>query len=89
MAITFLQAQKRQKRMTLILVLIVLAIVVLIWWGFFRSSAPPIVSPAITHLDIKIDWQTLEDPQLELLRAFEEIEPLETEAGRNNPFIPY
>ncbi len=90
MAITFLQAKKRQKNMILILGSAILAIVLLIWFSFLRSEAPPSsLSPALAPLEIKIDWETLQNPQLESLQMFEEVLPFEDEVGRENPFTSY
>ncbi|MBA7596527.1 hypothetical protein ES703_03501 [subsurface metagenome] len=90
MAITFLQAKKRQKNLILVLALAILAIVLLVWFSFLRREAPPSpLSPALAPLEIKIDWETLQNPQLESLQIFEEVLPFEDEGGRENPFISY
>ncbi len=90
MAITFLQAKKRQKNLILVLALATFAIVLLVWFNFLRREAPPSpISPAFGRLEIKIDWGILENPQLETLQMFEEVLPFEGEAGRENPFVPY
>ncbi len=90
MAITFLQAKKRQKNLMLILALAILAISLIIWFSFLRNEAPPSApTPVPAQLEIKIDWSTLEDPQLGSLQVFEEVLPFEDEIGRENPFTPY
>ena len=91
MAITFLQAKKRQKNLLLILVLVIIAILVIVWQGFLKVGKAPVL-PYVTQLtprEINIDLTTLENPQITELQAFEEILPFEDEIGRTNPFIPY
>jgi len=91
MAITFLQAKKRQKNLTLILVLVIIAILVIVWQGFLKGGGTPTL-PYVTPLTprgVNIDWPTLEDSQITELQAFEKILLFEDEIGRENPFIPY
>ena len=91
MAINFLQAKKRQRNMMLLLAMVICAILLVIWFGFFRESAPssPYVAPITSSSKIKIDWETLQAPELEALKTFELVSPFENEAGRENPFTPY
>ena len=91
MAITFVQAKKRQKNMVLILALVIIAILIIVWQGFLKereTPALPYVVP-LTPREVNIDWPTLKNPQIEGLQAFEQILPFEGQVGRENPFIPY
>ncbi|MFH1780690.1 MAG: hypothetical protein ABH841_01680 [Candidatus Nealsonbacteria bacterium] len=91
MANEFLQAQKKQRYLILILALVICSIVAVIWFGFFQAPAPvvQVLSPAMVHSDIDINWDVLEDAKLEALKSFEQIPAIKDEIGRENPFIPY
>ena len=90
MAITFLQAKKRQRYLIFILVFMIFAILIIVLQGFLRKSQPSAVAPTSPEpKKIIINWPVLQAPQLEELQVFETIAPLEGEAGRKNPFIPY
>lgn len=90
MAITFLQAKKRQRHLILILALIIFIIILVIWWGFFREEKPVSPIPSVlTPSGIEIDWDILKDIKLKELKLFEEITIFEDESGRGNPFTPY
>lgn len=90
MAITFLQAKKRQRYLVLILALVIVAILIIVWQGFLKGGA--LVSPAVpslTHQKVLIDWSVLKDSRITELQSFAEILLFEGEIGRQNPFIPY
>ncbi len=91
MAITFLQAKKRQRYLLLILVLIVFAILIIVWQGFLKGKEAPVtpVASLLAPEKITIDWQILEDPRVAALQTFEQILPFEDKVGRENPFILY
>lgn len=91
MAIEFLQAQKKQRYLILILTLAICVTLFVVWWGFLRTPAPaaPVSSSAIVQPKIVINWNVLKDVRLETLNIFEQIPPLQGEAGRENPFISY
>ncbi len=77
--------------MMLLLAMVICAILLVIWFGFFKEEAPlsPYVAPTTSPSKIKIDWETLQAPELEALKTFELVSPFENEAGRENPFRPY
>ena len=77
--------------MMLLLAMVICAILLVIWFGFFKEEAPlsPYVAPTASPSKIKIDWETLQAPELEALKTFELVSPFENEAGRENPFTPY
>jgi len=77
--------------MMLFLAAIICAILLIVWFGFFREQAlpSPYVAPAGSTSKIKIDWGTLENPELEALKTFKSISPFEGEIGRENPLTPY
>lgn len=90
MAITFLEKRKRLKTLIPILATVLLITVVIIWRGFFVKEKPSLPEkPSIPTREITIDFQVLESPVLEKFQPFEKATPLEEEAGRENPFIPY
>jgi len=91
MAITFLQEKKKQRYLMLILVAAIFVILFVVWQGFLqkKETLPTPVTPVVTPTTVKIDWPTLEDPQLKILKLFEEIGEFKEEIGRANPFLPY
>ena len=91
MAITFLQAKKRQRYLIFILVFIALATLIVVWQGFFQKTEITYTSVSMPQAKEKviINWQLLSDQKLTELQAFEEILPFEGEIGRDNPFKPY
>ena len=91
MAITFLQAKKRQRYLVLTLALTIFVILIIVWQGFLKGKEVPArtLVPFLPPEKVLIDWQTLKDPQVAALQTFEQILPFEGEVGRENPFIPY
>lgn len=91
MAITFLQAKKRQRYLLLVSVLVIIATLIIVWQGFLKREEAPLspIIPALTPQKVLIDWPTLKDPEIETFKSFEPILPFEGEIGRENPFIPY
>ncbi|OGZ24419.1 MAG: hypothetical protein A2896_01270 [Candidatus Nealsonbacteria bacterium RIFCSPLOWO2_01_FULL_43_32] len=91
MAITFLQAKKRQRYLIVILGLLVFVSLIIVWQGLARrggeTPAPLSITPE--PKEIIINWSVLQDPHLEGLQIFETIAPFEGAVGRKNPFIPY
>ena len=104
MAIIFLREKRTQKSLIVVFALIVLATAFVIWQGFFEKETEVYLEEEgfkFIPRKIEIDFSILEDPALEALQPFFEIESLEgatpteegtempTEIGRENPFIPY
>jgi hypothetical protein len=98
MAITFLKEKKKQKHLIYIFVGIIFAILIIIWLGFFKKPQPPItkvpteVSKTGEKIEINfkiLENKILENPIFKELKDFEKTPPLEGEAGRENPFLPY
>jgi len=105
MAIIFLREKRTQKSLIVIFILIVLATAFIVWQGFSKEEKAEVyvVEKEFKFIPrkIEIDFSVLENPVLEGLQPFFEIEPLEeatpteegielpTEIGRENPFIPY
>ena len=91
MAITFLQAKKRQRYLVLTLALAIFVILIIVWQSFLKGKEAPVnpLVPLLAPQKVLIDWQTLKDPKIAALQTFEQILPFEDEVGRENPFIPY
>ena len=91
MAITFLQAKKRQRYLVLTLALAIFVILIIVWQGFLKGKEAPArtLTPVFIPQKVTIDWPTLKEPRIAALQTFEQILPFEDEVGRKNPFIPY
>lgn len=93
MAITITQERRKQRYLFLVLALIISAILFVVWRGLSRSKATPSIEvvPSViyTFLQVKIDWQLLENIRLETFQPIKEVPPFEGKFGRQNPFIPY
>ena len=100
MAIVFLQQKKFQKVLIFILAAILIITVVVIWRGFFQEETPSAGEEIILvpEKKVKIDFGVFDNPLLEKLQPFSQIEPLKEkvpgaedgeEIGRENPFLPY
>jgi len=90
MAITFLQAKKRQRYLIFILAFVALATLIIIWQGFFKKTEIHIVPISMPYAKkVIINWQILKDQRIIELQAFEETLPFDGEVGRDNPFVPY
>ena len=91
MAITFLQEKKKQRSLVLVLALVVACILLIVWWGFFRGDGGvPSVSVVslLVPKEVSIDWELLQNPEIDELTVFGEISPISGEIGRTNPFTP-
>lgn len=94
MAIKFVEAKKRQKYLILVFVAVALISAVVLWQGYFKKEEPVSPTPGFFFKEVKIDFGVLESPVLKELQSFEEISlegllPLETNIGRENPFLSY
>jgi len=90
MAIVYLKQKKIQRILILIFIIVLLIIATVIWQGFFKEEKETFLEELILpREEVKIDFDFLKSPFLEELQPFSEIEPLEEEIGRENPFIPY
>jgi len=90
MAITFLEQKKKQRYMAFTLGILILATAFIVWLGFLRKSGTPVIEvPVIKPPEVKIDWSALANPFFEKIQPVEEAKPLEGQAGRENPFLPY
>jgi len=91
MAISFSEKRKRLKYLFSILAVIVfIGIVILL----IPKISPKIKEMALPEIDvpiqkIEIDFQVLDHDLFGKLIPFPEIEPIEKEVGRENPFIFY
>ncbi len=74
----------------LTLAVMVVLMLFVIWWGFLREVEEPTpITAGFTPKQIQIDWDVLQQEELENLDAFEGIADFEEEIGRENPFKPY
>lgn len=71
--------------------LFAILIVSLAWWfiSIILAGARQTEAPSPKFREVKIDFNFLESQALQELQPFEKIAPLEGEAGRENPFLPY
>lgn len=91
MAITFTQDKKKQRYLLIILGAIVLLILGIVWRGFSGREAMPQPSavPTVVLPTVKIDFDVLKLPALEVFQIFADIPAFQGTVGRSNPFIPY
>lgn len=90
MAVDFVEKKKKQKYLILIILGILVVTGLVLWFGYFREPAEISLEQEvfITKKNIKIRYETLEDPLLDILTPFQTTPPYEGELGRENPFIP-
>lgn len=89
MVINLIEKKKQARYVKLILILVAVTICIVLWQTLSKGGASPSYAPPVVSQKINIDWQILENPEIEALQPFDSIEPFEGEAGRDNPFIPY
>ena len=93
MAITVGREKNKRKYVMAVLGLIVAVIIfmLLVWWGIIikkeEHPGEPTLPPGFKETEIK--WELLENPKIEKLSSFEEIEPYKEKIGRENPFVSY
>jgi len=95
----FIEVQKKQKKMAIILVVLLVVIAAILYFGLVNpiNFSPSQNNYNIQKPDINFNLDILEDPVLNALEPFLEIQlvdPLEAtsvvgEIGRDNPFIPF
>ena len=90
MPVDFIQERKKQKYLVITLVIIFIIAGFILWFGYFRKekTLPASVS-GFTPVEVKINFEVLENAFLKESQSFEEAHPFEGEKGRSNPFIPY
>lgn len=90
MAIVFFEEQKRQQYLIIVFILVTLVTVAVFWFGVFQKPETEIIQLPSSPFSKKVDinFGTLTDPRLEQLELFQEIPPLASGAGRDNPFAP-
>jgi len=88
MAIVFLQQRKK-----IISYLLIIIILVLLTWLVVKKGVlgRPFQKEEGMEVPITpaIDFSILLSPKLKALEFLEDVPPLEEEAGRENPFVPY
>lgn len=90
MVIVYIKQKKIQKILILVFIAILLIIAFVVWQGFFREEKETFLEELILpREEVKIDFDFLKGPFLKELQPFSEIEPLEEEIDRENPFVPY
>ena len=100
MAIVFLQQKKLQKVLIFVLATLLIITVVVIWRGLFQKETSSAGEGIILlpEKKVEIDFGVFDNPLLEKLQPFFQIEPLKErvpgveeseEIGRENPFLPY
>jgi len=88
MPVDFIQERKKQKNLAIALVIMFIIAGFILWFGYFKKApVAPVVIP--TALELKINFEVLENPFFEQSELFEKPPPFEGEKGRNNPFLPY
>ena len=91
MAVDFKEKRKKQKYLILVVAGILIVIGVILYFGYFKKSDELIVpGPAFTpKKDIKINYETLENPVLDQLESFPKTMDYKGELGKSNPFLPH
>ncbi len=89
MAIIFNKQKKKQNILIIVFLVTIAVTLFILWQGMFKeetfffpeeSSAPPLKN-------IEINFGIFE--KVKNFQPFAEIQPLEEESGRENPFLPY
>lgn len=92
MEVNFEKKDNRQQIMIFVFVAVILVTLFVLWDNYGRKiKIPDNTSEQTTYIPkkIEIDFDFLKNPVLKELQPYEEIQPLEDEAGRENPFIVY
>jgi cell division protein YceG involved in septum cleavage len=101
MAIVFAQKNKKQKMLVFILVASLIVTGIVLWFGFFAQQKTVTElymeeNPEASQEEININFNVLQNPLLQELQSFSEIQPLDSTSsgsgeskGRGNPFLPY
>ncbi len=90
MAIVFKEKLKTQQFFLYLLFLLIIGVIFLIGWRLTTKRISP-QETAIPQFGkrVKINFEVLKHPLLQILQPIEKIPPLETELNRENPFLPY
>ena len=90
MAVDFREKRKKQQYLVLVVLGVLIVSGAVLYFGYFRSPKEAVVSgPAfVPRKDIKINYEILESPILNLLDNFPETPEFEGELGKDNPFLP-
>lgn len=90
MAIVFKEKLKTQQLLVYLLFFLIAAGTFIIGWRFTTKKIPlqETLIPQFVK-KVKINLEILKNPLLQTLQPIEKITPLETEPGRENPFLPY
>jgi hypothetical protein len=82
-------SQKRQRYLLFIFVVVVLVIAFVVWNYFLVGRPEPSTFIPIPPPEVKINFELLDNPDLDNLQPFKVIQPFEGTPGRENPFVPY
>lgn len=94
MTIIIQQKNQKQKIFIIVFVLMAVAMAFVIWQGFFKKPSTESEQILIfgPQEEVKIDFDALKHPFLQVFQPFFEIQPLATSSeenvGRENPFLP-
>jgi len=89
MAITFIEAKQRQKKLIWVLAILIFVILFIFAQGFFKKSIIKEIQMPVKTKKVTINFKILENPIFKNLQPYEEIKAFEGTLGRENPFFPY
>ena len=90
MAVDFIEKKKKQKSLVFVIVGIGLVALVILWFGYFNKSetSDEAKEVFVAKKNIRIRYEVLENPILDILDPFEGTPDYEGDLGRDNPFLP-
>ena len=90
MAVVFISPKKRQRALFTIIGLVFLLIIVIVYLLVFFAKPLNFSSTPVFNLSkANIDFSVFDSPQFKQLQPFTELSVQSSQAGRDNPFVPY
>jgi len=91
MPVDFIEKKKKQKYLIFVIGGIILVTLIVLWLGYSNRATDGTVEEEETFIvrkNIRIRYEVLENPILDVLNPFEKTPDYEGILGRDNPFLP-